>query len=152
MFRASRYGKGGDDYINCPFTREEYEKFYAALVEADRITPRNFEEERVFEGCMPIEVMAARGVDTLRFGPMKPVGLRHPSTGNEPYAVVQLRAENNEYTAFNIVGFQTRLKWPEQKRVFRMIPGLEDAEFLRFGSMHRNTFINSPESLKGDLP
>jgi methylenetetrahydrofolate--tRNA-(uracil-5-)-methyltransferase len=151
VYRASRYGKGGDDYINCPMNKEEYEIFYDALIEADRVTPREFENQKVFEGCMPIEVMAARGKDTIRFGPMKPVGLVDPKTGEEPYAVVQLRAENKEMTAYNIVGFQTRLKWPEQKRVFQMIPGLGKAEFLRFGSLHRNTFINSPLFLNKDL-
>ena len=151
VYRASRYGKGGDDYINCPMNKEEYESFYDALIEADRVTPREFENQKVFEGCMPIEVMAARGKDTIRFGPMKPVGLVDPKTGKEPYAVVQLRAENKELTAYNIVGFQTRLKLPEQKRVFQMIPGLEKAEFLRFGSLHRNTFINSPLFLNKDL-
>lgn len=151
VFRASRYGKGGDDYINCPMNKEEYEAFYDALTEADRVTPREFENQRVFEGCMPIEVMASRGKETIRFGPMKPVGLLDPKTGKEPYAVVQLRAENKGLTSYNMVGFQTRLKWPEQKRVFRMIPGLGQAEFLRFGSLHRNTFINSPLFLNGDL-
>lgn len=151
VYRASRYGKGGDDYINCPMNKDEYEAFYEALIEADRVTPREFENQRVFEGCMPIEVMASRGRDTMRFGPMKPVGLVDPRSGREPYAVVQLRAENREMTAHNIVGFQTRLKWPEQKRVFQMIPGLGNAEFLRFGSIHRNTFINSPLFLNKDL-
>jgi methylenetetrahydrofolate--tRNA-(uracil-5-)-methyltransferase len=151
VYRASRYGRGGDDYINCPMTSEEYEHFYTAVMEADRVTPRAFEQEKVFEGCMPIEIMASRGFDTLRFGPMKPVGLPDPKTGREPYAVVQLRAENREGRAYNIVGFQTRLKWPEQKRVFRMIRGLENAEFLRYGSLHRNTFMNSPLFLNGDL-
>ncbi|MBI5641642.1 MAG: methylenetetrahydrofolate--tRNA-(uracil(54)-C(5))-methyltransferase (FADH(2)-oxidizing) TrmFO [Nitrospirae bacterium] len=151
VYRASRYGKGGDDYLNCPMTKEEYEAFYNALMEADRVTPRGFEQQRVFEGCMPIEVMASRGVDTPRFGPMKPVGLPDPRTGKEPYAVLQLRAENRDFTAYNMVGFQTRLKWPEQKRVFSMIPGLEHAEFLRYGSLHRNTFINSPLFLNRDL-
>ncbi len=151
VYRASRYGKGGDDYINCPLNKEEYEAFYDALTEADSVTPREFESKKVFEGCMPIEVMAARGRDTIRFGPMKPVGLVDPKTGKEPYAVVQLRAENKEMTSYNIVGFQTRLKWPEQKRVFQMIPGLGKAEFLRFGSLHRNTFINSPLFLNRDL-
>ena len=144
IYRASRYGKGGDDYLNCPMSKEEYETFYNALMEADKVTPRDFEEQKVFEGCMPIEVMASRGVDTPRFGPMKPVGLPDPRTGREPYAVVQLRSENREMTAYNMVGFQTRLKWPEQKRVFGMIAGLKQAEFLRYGSIHRNTFINSP--------
>lgn len=151
VYFASRYGKGGDDYINCPMTREEYETFFNALLEADRVSARAFESEKVFEGCMPVEVMASRGKDTLRFGPMKPVGLRDPKTGREPYAVVQLRPENRDGSAYNMVGFQTRIKWPEQKRVFRMIPGLEKAEFLRFGSVHRNTFINSPLFLRGDL-
>jgi methylenetetrahydrofolate--tRNA-(uracil-5-)-methyltransferase len=151
VYFASRYGKGGDDYINCPMTKEEYGAFYAALLEADKVNVKEFEDERVFEGCMPVEVMALRGRDTLRFGPMKPVGLPHPKTGLEPHAVVQLRPENNEKTAYNMVGFQTRLKWPEQKRVFRMIPGLRDADFLRFGSVHRNTFINSPLSIETDL-
>ncbi|RME64040.1 MAG: methylenetetrahydrofolate--tRNA-(uracil(54)-C(5))-methyltransferase (FADH(2)-oxidizing) TrmFO, partial [Nitrospirae bacterium] len=125
VFRASRYGKGGDDYVNCPMTKEEYERFYQALIEADQVTPHDFEEDKVFEGCMPIEVMARRGKDTMRFGPMKPVGLVDPRTGQEPYAVVQLRVENKDATAYNLVGFQTRLRWPEQKRVIRMIPGLE---------------------------
>ena len=151
VYFASRYGKGGDDYINCPMTQEEYGKFVGALLEADRVSARYFESEKVFEGCMPVEVMASRGRDTLRFGPMKPVGLRDPKTGREPYAVVQLRPENRDGSAYNIVGFQTRIKWPEQQRVFRMIPGLEKAEFLRFGSVHRNTFINSPLFLTGDL-
>ncbi len=151
VYRASRYGKGGDDYLNCPMSKEEYGAFYDAIMEADKVTPRGFEEQKVFEGCMPIEVMAARGFDTPRFGPMKPVGLPDPRTGREPYAVVQLRSENREMTAYNMVGFQTRLKWPEQKRVFRMIEGLEHAEFLRYGSIHRNTFINSPLFLNTDL-
>lgn len=151
VYFASRYGRGGDDYINCPMTKGQYEAFYGALLEADRVNIRDFEDEKVFEGCMPVEVMALRGKETLRFGPMKPVGLPEPKTGREPHAVVQLRSENREGSAYNIVGFQTRLKWTEQKRVFRMIPGLEKAEFLRFGSVHRNTFINSPMFLEGDL-
>lgn len=151
VYRASRYGKGGDDYINCPMNKDEYDNFYDALIEADRVTPREFENQRVFEGCMPVEVMASRGRDTLRFGPMKPVGLVDPRSGKEPYAVVQLRVENREMTSYNIVGFQTRLKWPEQRRVFQMIPGLANSEFLRFGSIHRNTFINSPLFLSKDL-
>lgn len=151
VYRASRYGKGGDDYINCPMNKDEYDNFYDALIEADRVTPREFENQRVFEGCMSVEVMASRGRDTLRFGPMKPVGLVDPRSGKEPYAVVQLRVENREMTSYNIVGFQTRLKWPEQRRVFQMIPGLGNAEFLRFGSIHRNTFINSPLFLSKDL-
>lgn len=151
VYFASRYGKGGDDYLNCPMTKEEYESFLNALQEADKVNIRDFENEKVFEGCMPVEVMALRGKDTLRFGPMKPVGLRDPRTGREPYAVVQLRAEHKDGSAYNMVGFQTRIKWPEQKRVFRMIPGLENVEFLRFGSVHRNTFMNSPLFLNDDL-
>ncbi len=151
VYRASRYGKGGADYLNCPMSREEYERFYKAIIEAEKVNPRGFEEKMVFEGCMPIEVMASRGFDTMRFGPMKPVGLTDPHTGREPHAVVQLRTENKDMTAYNMVGFQTRLKWPEQKRVFRMINGLENAEFLRFGSIHRNTFIHSPLFLNKDL-
>jgi methylenetetrahydrofolate--tRNA-(uracil-5-)-methyltransferase len=151
VYRASRYNKGGADYLNCPMSPEEYEQFYHAIMEAEKVNPRGFEEKMVFEGCMPIEVMASRGFDTMRFGPMKPVGLPDPHTGREPYAVVQLRTENRDMTAYNMVGFQTRLKWPEQKRVFRMIRGLENAEFLRFGSIHRNTFIHSPLFLNKDL-
>lgn len=151
VFRASRYGKGGDDYLNCPMNKEEYERFYNALIEADTVGKREFEDMKVFEGCMPIEIMARRGPDTLRFGPMKPVGLIDPRTNKEPYAVVQLRIENRDRTAYNIVGFQTRLKWSEQRRVFRLIPGLEHAEFLRYGSIHRNTFINGPLFLNKDL-
>jgi len=151
VFRASRYGKGSADYINCPMSREEYEQFYHAVIGAEKVNPRGFEEKMVFEGCMPIEVMASRGFDTMRFGPMKPVGLADPHTGREAHAVVQLRTENKDMTAYNMVGFQTRLKWPEQKRVFRMINGLENAEFLRYGSIHRNTFIHSPLFLNKDL-
>lgn len=151
VYFGSRYGKGGDDYVNCPMNEKEYNAFVDALIEADRVIARDFEDERVFEGCMPVEVMALRGRDTLRFGPMKPVGLSDPRNGKEPYAVVQLRPENLQRSAYNIVGFQTRLKWPEQKRVFRMIPGLERAEFLRYGNIHRNTFINSPLLLNPDL-
>lgn len=151
VFSASRYGKGGDDYINCPMNREEYEEFYNALVEADTAQMHEFENIKVFEGCMPVEVMAHRGVDTLRYGPLKPVGLKDPATGRTPYAVVQLRQENRLKTAYNMVGFQTRLRQPEQRRVFRLIPGLRRAEFLRYGSMHRNTFINSPLHLNNDL-
>ncbi len=151
VYFASRYGKGGKDYVNCPMTRDEYSAFFDALSEADKVNVKDFENEKVFEGCMPVEVMALRGRDTLRFGPMKPVGLPDPKTEKEPYAVVQLRAENREGSAYNMVGFQTRLKWPEQKRVFRTIPGLERAEFFRFGSVHRNTFINSPLFLERDL-
>ena len=151
VYRMSRYGKGGDDYVNCPMNREEYEAFFEALLEADSVTARDFEDAKVFEGCMPVEVMALRGKDTLRFGPLKPVGLPTPATGKIPYAVVQLRLENREQTAYNMVGFQTRLKWPEQKRVFHLIPGLEHAEFFRFGSIHRNTYINSPRHLNRDM-
>ena len=152
-FFASRYDKGTPDYINCPFTKEEYDRFYDALIHAEEAELHDFEKGdklKVFEGCMPVEVMAKRGVDTLRFGPMKPVGLRNPKTGEEYYAVVQLRRENEEGTMFNLVGFQTHLTWGEQKRVFRMIPGLENAEFLRYGVMHRNTFLRSPDLLDAD--
>ncbi len=150
-FYGSRYGKGGDDYINCPMNEDEYNKFYDDLTRADSVEVRSFEDIKVFEGCMPVEVMAKRGKDTLRFGPLKPVGLRDPRTGERPHAVVQLRAENRERTAFNMVGFQCRIKWPEQKNVFRLIPGLEKAEFLRYGSIHRNTFINAPHLIDQDL-
>jgi methylenetetrahydrofolate--tRNA-(uracil-5-)-methyltransferase len=151
VYKSSRYGKGGDDYINCPMTKSEYESFHGAVMAADKVKRRDFENARIFEGCMPIEVMAMRGPDTLRFGPMKPVGLLDPRTGREPYAVVQLRTENVECTAYNMVGFQTRLTWTEQKKVFRMIHGLENAIFLRYGSLHRNTFINAPRVLEKDL-
>ena len=143
VFRQSRYGRG-DDYLNCPMTREEYEAFYQALLTAEKADVHGFDGTQVFEGCMPIEVMAARGEMVMAFGPMKPVGLTDPRTGREPYAAVQLRAENREGTMYNLVGFQTRLKWGEQKRVFSMIPGLQNAEFLRYGVMHRNTFLHSP--------
>ncbi len=147
-FRAARYGKGGDDYINCPMTREEYERFYRALITAEVAHVHDgVEDPKVFEGCMPIEVMAARGADTMRFGPLKPVGLTDPHDGSCPYAVVQLRQDNAAASMYNIVGFQTHLKFGEQKRVFGMIPGLENAEFVRYGVMHRNTYINSPELL-----
>jgi methylenetetrahydrofolate--tRNA-(uracil-5-)-methyltransferase len=151
VYALSRYGKGGDDYLNCPMSKEKYEQFYQEIFDAEKVNPKGFEEMKVFDGCMPIEVMATRGLDTMRYGPMKPVGLPDPATGKEPYAVVQLRTENRETTAYNMVGFQTRLTWPEQKRVFSMIPGLEDADFLRYGSIHRNTFINSPALLNKDL-
>jgi len=151
VYRMSRYGKGGDDYLNCPMNRDEYEQFYQAVLGSEKVNPRGFEEKKVFEGCMPIEVMASRGFDTMRFGPMKPVGLPDPKTREVPFAVVQLRAENREMTAYNMVGFQTRLKWPEQKRVFSMISGLEHAEFLRYGSIHRNTFVNAPTILNKAL-
>jgi len=143
VFRAGRYGRG-DDYLNCPFTREEYMAFYEALLSAEKAEVHGFDGTQVFEGCMPIEVMASRGEMVMAFGPMKPVGLTDPRTGREPFAAVQLRAENKEGTMYNLVGFQTRLKWGEQKRVFSMIPGLENAEFLRYGVMHRNTFLHSP--------
>ena len=143
VFRQGRYGRG-DDYLNCPMTREEYEAFYQALLTAEKADVHGFDGTQVFEGCMPIEVMAARGEMVMAFGPMKPVGLVDPRTGREPYAAVQLRAENSAGTMYNLVGFQTRLKWGEQKRVFSMIPGLENAEFLRYGVMHRNTFLHSP--------
>jgi methylenetetrahydrofolate--tRNA-(uracil-5-)-methyltransferase len=148
VFAASRYGKGdGDDYLNCPLNESEYLAFVAELVAAEKVPSRDFEKIVHFEGCMPVETMAERGVETLRFGPMKPVGLPDPRTGVDPHAVIQLRAENRDKTMFNLVGFQTKLTWPEQRRIFRMIPGLERAEFVRLGSMHRNTFINSPSLL-----
>ncbi len=143
-FFASRYERGDADYVNCPMDRAEYDAFVAALVTAEEAPVRGFEDRHVFEGCMPIEVMARRGHETIAHGPLKPVGLRDPRTGLEPYAVVQLRRENAAGTAYNLVGFQTHLMHPEQKRVFRMIPGLERAEFLRYGNMHRNTFLRSP--------
>lgn len=151
VFRASRYDKGDDDYLNCPMDREEYERFYEALVKAERVPLRKFEKEIFFEGCMPVEEMAARGPQTLTFGPLKPVGLTDPRTGRWPFAVVQLRQDNAEGTLFNMVGFQTHLKWDDQKRVFGLIPGLENAEFVRYGVMHRNTFINSPVLLFATL-
>lgn len=146
-FKAARYGKGTEDYINCPMNREEYNVFYEALVNAKLAEVKNFERNMVFEGCMPIESMAQRGKDTMRFGPLKPVGLIDARTDIKPYAVVQLRQDNKNGTLYNIVGFQTHLKWPEQKRVFSLIPGLENAEFVRYGVMHRNTYINSPKLL-----
>lgn len=146
-FFASRYDKGTADYVNCPMTREEYSGFRSELVNAEEAEIHGFDDGGVFEGCMPIEVMARRGEDTMRFGPLKPRGLRDPSTGKEPYAVVQLRKDNAEGTMYNIVGFQTHLKFPEQKRVFSMIPALKNAEFLRYGVMHRNTYLDSPRLL-----
>jgi len=146
-FWASRYDKGDADYLNCPMNKDEYEKFYLELINAELHPLQEFEKQVFFEGCMPIEVMAARGKETMRYGPLKPVGLIDPRTGQQPYAVVQLRRDNKEGTLLNIVGFQTRLKWGEQKRVFSLIPGLENAEFVRYGVMHRNTFINSPKAL-----
>ncbi|MGN0576696.1 MAG: methylenetetrahydrofolate--tRNA-(uracil(54)-C(5))-methyltransferase (FADH(2)-oxidizing) TrmFO [Ruminococcus sp.] len=153
VFFASRYDRGDADYINCPMNREEYLAFYESLVSAERVQLRDFETHpfSVYEGCMPIEVLASRGVDTMRFGPLKPVGITDKRTGKRPYAVVQLRRENREGTLFNLVGFQTNLKFGEQKRVFSMIPGLENAVFMRYGVMHRNTFINSPELLNPDF-
>lgn len=151
-FRASRYGRGGDDYINCPMNKEEYDAFYDELVNAERIELKSFEQDgRLYEGCMPIELMAQRGHDTIRFGPLKPVGLRDPNTGHRPWANVQLRMENQEGTLCNLVGFQTNLKFSEQKRVFSMIPALKNAEFMRYGVMHRNSFLHSPSVLNTDL-
>ena len=148
-FFASRYGKGEASYINCPFTKEEYDRFYETLITAETAELKDFDrEQKVFEGCMPVEVMARRGRDTLLFGPMKPVGITVPQTRREAYAIVQLRQENAQKSMYNIVGFQTHLKFPEQKRVFGLIPGLENAEFLRYGVMHRNTFMNSPKLLE----
>ncbi len=152
-FFESRYGKGGgEDYLNCPMNKEEYEAFHEALVNADRAPVHEFDvmNPKVYEGCMPIEVMAQRGRDTVRFGPMKPVGLRDPRTGHRPWAVLQLRKENADGTMYNLVGFQTNLKFGEQKRVFSMIPALHNAEFMRYGVMHRNTFIDSPRILDSD--
>ena len=146
-FRASRYGKGGDDYVNCPLDEEGYRSFHAALTGAECASLHDFEHEFFFEGCLPVEVIASRGTDTLRFGPMKPVGLQDPRTGRRPFAVVQLRQDNLAASHFSVVGFQTQLKWGEQKRVFRMIPGLESAEFVRFGMIHRNTYVNAPRTL-----
>lgn len=160
IFFAARYGRGDDDYINCPFTKEEYTAFYDAIVSAESAPLHDFDRERdasgrddftVYEGCMPIEVLAKRGEETMRYGAMKPVGLTDPVSGKRPYAVVQLRKENSAGTLYNIVGFQTNLKFGEQKRVFSLIPGLENAEFVRYGVMHRNSFINSPKILSGDF-
>ena len=156
-FTASRYGREEEcsegDYVNCPMNKEEYDRFVQALVTAERAPVHSFDarDPKVYEGCMPIEVLASRGHDAIRFGPMKPVGLRDPRTGHRPWAVLQLRTENREKTLFNLVGFQTNLKFGEQKRVFGMIPGLAHAEFVRYGVMHRNTFLNSPELLDGDF-
>ena len=168
VFAASRYGRGEADYLNCPFNKAEYEAFHAALVGAQRAPLHDFDQDAkaapdpdavgkkadtvtVYEGCMPIEIMAARGADTMRYGPLRPVGLTDPRTGHRPWANVQLRAENRDRTLYNIVGFQTNLKWGEQKRVFSMIPGLEHAEFVRYGVMHRNTFLDAPRVLTGGL-
>lgn len=144
---ASRYDRGSADYINCSLDRQQYDAFYQALISAEEAEVHGFEDKNVFEGCMPVEVMARRGYDTLRFGPLKPVGLKDPKTGKEPYAVVQLRRDNADGSVFNLVGFQTHLKFPEQKRVFSMIPALRNAEFVRYGVMHRNTFLDSPKLL-----
>lgn len=154
IFAASRYDRGEDDaYLNCPMNREEYEAFYSELISAERAPLHGFDvlDPKVYEGCMPVEVMAGRGMDTLRFGPMKPVGLRDPNTGHRPWAVLQLRREDAVGSMYNLVGFQTNLKFAEQKRVFGMIPGLEHADFLRYGVMHRNTFLNSPLVLSADF-
>jgi methylenetetrahydrofolate--tRNA-(uracil-5-)-methyltransferase len=150
-FKGSRYGKGGADYVNCPMNKEEYYRFVKAVREGSKVPLRAFEEAMPFEGCLPIEDLAERGQDTLAFGPMKPVGLIDPRTGEQPFAVVQLRHENKEGTLFNIVGFQTKLTYPEQERIFRLIPGLERAEFARHGSLHRNTFIDAPRLLHNTL-
>ncbi len=148
VFRASRYGKGGDDYVNCPLSEGEYAAFYAALTSAECATLHDFEKEFFFEGCLPVEVIASRGPATLLFGPMKPVGLTDPRTGRRPHAVVQLRQDNLAASHFSVVGFQTQLKWGEQARILRMIPGLEKAEFVRFGMIHRNTYVNAPRTLE----
>lgn len=150
-FWASRYDKGDADYLNCPMTKEEYETFYNELRQAETVEIKGFEQGKVFEGCLPVEVMAKRGPQTLTFGPLKPVGLQDPRTGQKSYAVVQLRKENQAGTLFNLVGFQTHLKWGEQKRVFSLIPGLENADFIRYGVMHRNTFLNAPQILNADF-
>lgn len=148
VYLKSRYDKGEAAYLNCPMTEEEFMRFYEALITAEVAPQKEFEKEKFFEGCMPIEVMAKRGIKTMLFGPMKPVGLEDPKTGKRPYAVIQLRQDNAAASMYNMVGFQTHLKWGEQKRVFQMIPGLENAEFLRYGVMHRNSFMNSPELLR----
>ena len=150
-FKASRYGKGGNDYLNCPMDEKTYYRFVDALNRADKVSLHEFERKYLFEGCLPIEELAARGKEALTFGPLKPVGLIDPRTGKQPFAVVQLRQEDRFETLFNLVGFQTRLKYEDQKRVFRMIPGLERAEFVRLGSVHRNTFIDSPRMLEASL-
>lgn len=150
-FWASRYAEGEGDYLNCPFSEDEYERFWTALTTGQEVPLKDFEKPHFFEGCLPIEVMAKRGRQTLLYGPMKPVGLTDPRTGIQPYAVLQLRKENMEGNLLNMVGFQTKLTWPEQRRIFRMIPGLENAEFARYGSIHRNTFINAPALLLPSL-
>ena len=151
IFKSSRYGKGTDDYYNCPMNQTEYEEFYHNLIDADVKEGHSIDKRFFFNGCMPVEVMGRRGVDTLRFGPMRPVGLLDPRTGKRAWAVVQLRQENQEGTVYGLVGCQTRMKWGEQARVFRLIPGLENAEFVRYGVMHRNTYINSPQLLEATL-
>jgi len=151
VFRASRYDDGEGDYLNAPMTKEEYARFYRELSAGEEVPLRNFEDSKCFDGCLPVEVLARRGEKTLLFGPMKPVGLVDPSMGTRPFAVVQFRQENKEGSLYNMVGFQTKLTWPEQKRIFRLIPGLEQAEFARYGSIHRNTFINSPALLTDTL-
>ena len=152
-FTASRYERGGeDDYINCPMNKEEYESFYEALITAEGASLHSFDKKKdVYEGCMPIEVLASRGMDAMRYGPLKPVGLVNPKTGHRPWANLQLRKENKDGTMYNLVGFQTNLKFPEQKRVFSMFPALRNAEFVRYGVMHRNTFLNSPGLLSYDF-
>jgi methylenetetrahydrofolate--tRNA-(uracil-5-)-methyltransferase len=147
VFWASRYDKGTPDYLNCPLSKEEYENFRQELLAGEKVAVKSFEEVRHFESCLPVEVLASRGEKSLAFGPMKPVGLTHPQTGSTSYAVVQLRRENTAGTLFNLVGFQTKLTWPEQRRIFRLIPGLENVQFARYGSIHRNTFIHSPSLL-----
>jgi len=151
VYAASRYDKGGADYLNCPFDRDQYLAFVAALCQAEKVTPHDFEKVIHFEGCMPVEVLAERGEMTLAFGPMKPVGLRDPRTGQDPFAVIQLRQDDRHASLYNLVGFQTKLTYPEQRRIFRTIPGLEQARFARLGSMHRNTFINAPACLNATL-
>ena len=151
IFRASRYGKGGEDYLNCPLSEDEYRVFYEALTSAEIVQTHEFEDTKFFEACLPIEELARRGYDTLRFGPMKPVGLIDPRTGRQAFAIVQLRAENLRFSSYNLVGFQNHLKFPDQKRILRLIPGLENAEFLRLGQIHRNTYINAPRLLDADL-
>lgn len=150
-YKASRYGYGGDDYWNFPLTEKEYHEFLSDLLTSEKVTPRKFEDPKYFEGCLPIEIMAERGPDTLRHGPMKPFGLKEPKTNKEPYAVVQLRLEDRKRSMMGLVGFQTRMTWPEQKRIFSKIPGLENAKFIRYGVIHRNTYINSPGRLDENL-
>jgi methylenetetrahydrofolate--tRNA-(uracil-5-)-methyltransferase len=151
IFPASRYGKGGEDYLNCPFNEDEYRVFHEAVMSAEGVQAHEFEDVKFFEACLPLEELARRGYDTLRFGPMKPVGLIDPRTGRQPFAVVQLRAENLRFSSYNLVGFQNHLRFPDQKRILRLIPGLGNAEFLRFGQIHRNTYINAPRLLNSDL-